>query len=184
MVSMQRNELDELLSQARNLNQILSRLTDGSDLGKDADVKVDVKDASIIPKMAMIDNNVYCDQFVIPTKNKYLTQSLFRIFMMDADRRFSRLELAEKVYADYRIHRSSDRMVNSKFHNIVKLISRARYLADEATNANGYRWIEWFPEDVHGWTLYRLTNRYIRERELMLRAAIDPRYGLTNRSVK
>lgn len=130
---------------------------------------------SLLPSIRFVDNDVYCNGMIIPTEKKNLTQELFRIFIDSGKKSLSRDEMMNIIYESNSEFSHSMRYYESASHNMVKLISRARSLANSYTNVHGYRWIDWFcycPERQE-WTFFNLTYQYIKDKEVQLAEYLD-----------
>lgn len=117
---------------------------------------------NFLPVMEFRADQFYCADTCIDVADKPLTRGLFLAFLRHRHQPMSRAALVKHVYRDCFAQAQSDRFMFSLSQNLIKLISRARILADEATNKDE-RWIDWFPYEPisQTWSLYRLTNDYI-----------------------
>ena len=125
----------------------------------------------IHPVIEEVDGDIRCNELVIPTRHKQITLKLFRLFLSRKRLAISREEMISWIYAGGEPLVGSARYYQCISHNMVKLISRARCLADNATNKDGSNWIEWFcyNSKKEEWVLYQLTNSFLIEKERQIR---------------
>jgi hypothetical protein len=112
-----------------------------------------------------LNSRIYIDETVVYCGDKSLDLSrsdmlleVFRTFRKFPNQQVDRLTLISHVYFDGKIPNSSIRHLDCLNHNIVKLISRSRKLANETfTDENQLSPYEWFPYDPvsQSWRLYR-----------------------------
>ena len=127
----------------------------------------------ILPLITIYKNNVYCNGVAIPLARMKTPLSLFRVFLRRPFKAFTRDQLLEKIYGDESPKLRTDRLTLAMHHNLIKLISRTRLIAEAAVNTGPVKWIEWFPYDAENniWSFYRLTNAYLLEKQAHLQDA-------------
>ena len=124
----------------------------------------------ILPQIYLQDGDIICNGNVIPLGRKPLTQKLFKVFIERQMKPINRKELIEAIYGQQHVSRSR-RYQKAIEQNVLKLVSRARQLADEVVKVSHCRWIEWFyfNNEMNCWEFYRLTNGYLQDKQGQLR---------------
>ena len=114
-----------------------------------------------IPKVLMTGSQLSFEGMTIDLGKQTLMIKLFEAFMKSDDCRVSRLELIQKIYG-HTDFSASNRQLLCDFHNIVKLISRARKICEislyDGVNRN-WMWFDYDPFTSE-WVLVK--PRYVR----------------------
>ena len=118
----------------------------------------------ILPRISIKDCDVVCNGMIIPLGRKPLTKKLFEIFIENRGAPVKRWALIEGIYGALP-EGCSSRYRKALEQNFIKLISRARALADMHVNRSELKWIEWFcfNQESECWEFFRLTNEYLAE---------------------
>ena len=121
----------------------------------------------ILPTINIHRENVYCNEILIPTARMRAPMELFKTFLKDPLKAFSREELIQGILEQTEPSLRNDLLSEALGRNISKLISRTRLIAEEAVNTGSTKWIEWFPFDSERrlWSFYRLTSHYLMEKQ-------------------
>ena len=121
----------------------------------------------ILPAITVYRNNVYCNGILIPTSRMRTPVELFKVFLQDPLKSYTRDELVQGLLGLTDPHLRCEELARAFSRNITKLISRTRLIAEEAVNPGSIKWIEWFPFDTerHLWSFYRLTNAYLLDKQ-------------------
>lgn len=139
-----RNDLDKLPSTSTVPRKILSYLQNRI---RNLDFDIDIQTGSI-----------HFNKQELHLKNRKKLFMIFEMFLKNKSSKISRGKMVQKIYSTS-LEGKSQRQKNCYNHNIVKLLSRARFLAkktfsDEVMNTK----IVWFPYDpsTQTWQLYTL----------------------------
>lgn len=91
---------------------------------------------------------------------RHQVRKIFEIFVNQKNENIPHLNIIKKVYSE-RHEYQSNRLQDCNRHNIVKLISRARKLAERTFSDNFFpNKLEWFPydPDTRTWRLYSISE--------------------------
>jgi hypothetical protein len=117
-----------------------------------------------IPKVLITGSMLSFEGMSIDLGKQALMIKLFKAFIDNGDSRVSRLDLIRKIYGHTDFEGSS-RQLLCDFHNIVKLISRARKICETSLYDGINRHWMWFDYDpfTSEWVLVK--PRYVRMTE-------------------
>lgn len=92
--------------------------------------------------------------------NKDKIFKIFDSFYQSSNYKLDRATLIEHIYEQSNVLLMSERKQNCLNHNIVKLISRARSLAERHLSTNNTVNVEWFPYDASTktWRFFRIKD--------------------------
>ena len=96
----------------------------------------------------------------LPLMNKDKIFKIFNSFYQSTNYKLDRDTLIEYIYDQSNVLLMSERKKNCLNHNIVKLISRARRLAEQHLSTNDIVNVEWFPYDssTKTWRFFRVKD--------------------------
>lgn len=122
----------------------------------------------VTPSIKIDQSNLICNSTTIslgPHNNKSL--KLFKFFLNYPGTGHSLNELIENIYQISLSEKKTPRYTRALEHNMVKLISRTRHVANRAVNSSKSPWIRWFwhNKTLDKFYLYSLTNRYLVDRQ-------------------
>ena len=125
------------------------------------------RELQILPRIILLPYAVIVNGLKIPMSRRPVMVKLFETYLKFPLKSFSAEELARYVYLSNHVGDVSQRRRSSLQQNIVKLISRARELANESVNVQNGIWIEWFPyfAEEERWGFYRLSSHYLAAKE-------------------
>jgi hypothetical protein len=121
----------------------------------------------ILPRISVVDRRVLCNGRVLDLARRPTTLSLFQLFSVAPTQELSRDELLRSLYGDEIADRASPRYLESLHGNVVKLVSRARILANAFLSQGPEAGIEWFVfnSERRSWRLYQLQSSYIAQQQ-------------------
>lgn len=113
------------------------------------------------PRIFVRSGRVYCDGRVLDLARRPLMLKLFQVFCRNPNHEVGRHELVDEVYGEFELGARSSRLRESLHHNIVKLLSRARRLAEKNFGGKGmpFEWFLYQPQR-QVWQLFRLKNEF------------------------
>jgi len=125
----------------------------------------------LVPHIKVVGRNVYCGDLLIPTDRKPLTLDLFMAFI-EQPVGLSTLSLMRRIYCSEYSSDMSRQYKNTLKHNVIKLISRSRNLADEACYNSSYEGIEWFSFNKYTseWSLLAFRTKYLLKCEELIKS--------------
>lgn len=117
-----------------------------------------------IPKVLITGTKLSFEGMSIDLGKQTLMIKLFKAFIDNDDSRVSRIDLIHKIYGHTDFD-NSNRQLLCDFHNIVKLISRARKICETSLYDGVHRNWMWFDYDpfTSEWVLVK--PRYVRMTE-------------------
>lgn len=120
----------------------------------------------VLPRIRICGDSLWCEDETLSLERKPLTKKLFEAFLRAPEKPLNRQELAFFIYDETFRSVRSERYRQAISQNIVKLISRARQLAEE-TFCGDNMWMEWFcyNADRETWSLFRLSHGYLQTKE-------------------
>lgn len=120
----------------------------------------------VLPRVKLCGSTLWCEDEPLSLERKPLTKKLFEAFLRAPEKPLSREDLAYYIYNETFRPVRSTRYWNALSQNVVKLVSRARQLAEEAFCGENM-WMEWFVynADRETWSLFRLSHSYLQQKE-------------------
>lgn len=120
----------------------------------------------VLPRVKLCGDTLWCEDEHLSLERKPLTKKLFEAFLRAPEKPLNREDLALFIYNETFRPPRSERYWSALSQNIVKLISRARQLAEE-TFCGDVMWMEWFcyNADRETWSLFRLSHSYLQQKE-------------------
>jgi hypothetical protein len=106
------------------------------------------------PKVYLRDNKILFDGQVLNLSARPLCEKLFELFLSAENNVLDRKTLVEAIYEVNLREVKSTRMLDSLYNNAVKLVSRARKLANEELSSGGN--IKWFVHLNDEWHLFQI----------------------------
>jgi hypothetical protein len=114
-------------------------------------------------KIVIDGNRVFCGEKCLDLTKKVKMLALFRVFVSAPNYRLSKEKLVEKIYLRTIDHQPSLRQQICLEHNIVKLLSRARKIAQTSLTFphQKHMSLDWFVYDPYekAYQLFRLRNK-------------------------
>ncbi len=114
-------------------------------------------------KIVIDGHRVYCGEKCLDLTKKVKMLALFKVFVSAPNYRLSKEKLVEKIYLRSIDHQPSLRQQICLEHNIVKLLSRARKIAQNALTFphQKHMSLDWFVYDPYekAYQLFRLRNK-------------------------
>ncbi|MEZ4741517.1 MAG: hypothetical protein R3B45_03585 [Bdellovibrionota bacterium] len=100
-----------------------------------------------LPNISLSENKLTCNNISIDLSTSPLIKKTYEIFLDHPYQRLDRNQLIEKIYDLNDIKSLSHRRVYSCYHSMIKLISRARKLAESHFRGEELNEFEWFVYD-------------------------------------
>lgn len=122
----------------------------------------------VVPRIDLIGDTLSCEGKSLYLGRKPLTRKLFEVFIRSPNTMYSRDRLVQMIYCESPLAIRSERYRTALGQNIVKLVSRARFLADKTFNEQE-KWIDWFCYDAEKaqWSFYQPTRSYLQAKEAL-----------------
>lgn len=119
----------------------------------------------LLPKAKIVGTRFVFGECEIDLVKKPLTLKVFQSFLDSPQWSRSKDELVEQIYGRLSRRTNQVRFSAALRHNVIKLVSRARALADREFNKGSIRY-EWFTYDPRKerWQLYHIATESLRRR--------------------
>lgn len=128
-----------------------------------------------LPHIELKGHTLFCNHVALDLDRKPQMIKLFKMFLDHSDQECDRDDIMMSLHTDVCWENISERRRTNLHQNTVKLISRARELAEGAFHPHDLAWIEWFSYDINTakWSLYRIRTNHLRKIEQQYVAEIN-----------
>lgn len=143
-------------------DELLNNIPQNSDVAYQLICRLKKKIYSQVIKTEDKSNVVYFNGQAIRLKKRKKIYRLFKVLKESPDHKSDKVSLIKTIYNTPDFQHMSYRQQSCYEHNIVKLISRARKIANQALRNPDHQNLYWFPYDssTKTWTLYRRKEEY------------------------
>ncbi len=129
----------------------------------------------LLPHIELKGHTLFCNHVALDLSRKPQMIKLFKLFLEHSDQERDRDGITMSLHADVCWKSISERRRTNLHQNTIKLISRARELAEDAFYPHDLAWIEWFSYDITKakWSLYRIRTDHLRKIEQQFAGGVN-----------